>query len=79
MQLDDLYGFVDTRGEVVIDPQYPEVADFHEGLAAVHDEGAPAISIYAARWSSRWTSQRRELLGGAGGGGDRDAGGVHRS
>lgn len=32
------YGFIDTKGDVVINPIYDKVSVFSEGLAAVHDE-----------------------------------------
>lgn len=33
------WGFIDTRGEIVIDATYERVGDFHEGLAAVRVDG----------------------------------------
>lgn len=35
----DQYGFIDTKGKVVIEAKYDEVCDFSEGLAAVQKNG----------------------------------------
>ena len=29
------YGFIDADGEIVVEPQYPKVEDFHNGFARV--------------------------------------------
>ena len=39
MQVGDLWGFIDSTGKMVIEPQFPYAGNLHEGLALVKKDG----------------------------------------
>jgi hypothetical protein len=43
---DDLYGYADVTGKIIVDPQYKNANAFHEGLAAVDLSESPNLTDY---------------------------------
>jgi hypothetical protein len=40
IEINDLYGFIDTTGKIVVQPEFPEAEDFTEGLARVSTQSS---------------------------------------
>lgn len=45
LNLGKLWGYMDTTGKIVIEPQYREAGDFHEGVAYVKDTYSNEVKI----------------------------------